>query len=226
MNEKNDILSELEQMGSTLANMSRKMPYEVPGDYFAGLTASIIQHTQFLQQDEPVLNISKAPVQDIPADYFNALPDRLLLAARLSDLPQAMPHTVPAGYFDTLSQQVLTKTRKVKPGRIVAFSARLRWAAAALLVIGMGIGSYEFLHTRSNRPEVALSKVPQAKLQEYVKQNIDDFDAEMIVSNLQSADVHNVQTSAKQLDEQEIIQYLDETGWDADVDSKANNKVD
>lgn len=228
MNEKNDILSELEQMGSMLANMSRKMPYEVPADYFAGLAASVTEHIQLLQQRDPVLNISKSPVQDVPAGYFNSLPDSLLQAARLSDMPQAMPHEVPSGYFAALPQQLFAKVNnsKASSGRIITLTAQIRWAAAALLVICMGIGSYEFLHLRSNRPEIALSKVPQAKLQEYVKQNIDDFDADMIVSNLQTTDVHNVPTSAKQLDDQEIIQYLDETGWDADADSKANNKVD
>jgi len=232
MNDNIDILSELEQMGSTLGNMSRKMPYEIPTDYFINLTASIIEHVQVQQQDDPMLDIAKAPTGELPAGYFNKLPGVVLAAAKLSELPQQMPYSLPETYFNELPQQILNKAKtghkqKVKPARIVILSVRIRWAAAALLVLCLGLGSYEFLHTKPAKPEMALAKVPQANLKEYVKQNIDDFDADMIVSNLQAVDVHNIQTSAHQLDEQDIIQYLDETGWDVDAsDSKTNNKVD
>ncbi|MBS1687648.1 MAG: hypothetical protein JSS96_02900 [Bacteroidetes bacterium] len=233
MSEQNDILIELEQLGSALANMSRKMPYEVPTGYFEGLSSSIQENTRLSLQQDPVLSISKEIPQAVPDDYFKNLPSQILQAAKLNDIPKTLPYAVPQAYFENLPAEVLHKAKgddnkqDFRPTRIIAFSGNLRWAAAALLLLCLSIGSYEFLHTRATSPEKALAKVPQANLKEYIRQNIDDFDAEMIVSNLQSTDIHNVQVSSKQLDEQEIIQYLNETGWDADAgDSKANNKLD
>lgn len=233
MSEQNDILIELEQMGSALANMSRKMPYEVPSGYFEALGQSITENVRLSLQEDPILNLGKEMPQAAPDVYFEHLPLQMLQAAKLNDIPKTLLYSVPQAYFENLPAEVLKKAKgddnkqDFRPTRIIAFSGRLRWAAAALLLLCLSIGSYEFMHTKTASPERALAKVPQANLKEYIKQNIDDFDAEMIVSNLQSTDIHNVQASSKQLDEQEIIQYLNETGWDADAgDGRANNKID
>lgn len=65
--EKNEILKELNEMGSPLAGMPRRMPYSVPDGYFDGMADAALR---------------SARTGNVPAGYFEALPAAMLQAAK------------------------------------------------------------------------------------------------------------------------------------------------
>lgn len=215
MKENNDILQELSDMNSPLAGISRSMPYVLPDDYFDSLPANIMAG---IRLDA----ISKAMPYVVPEKYFVSFEAEL--AKRINEteegsLPKTiMPFTAPAGYFDTLPQQILSKVKaSQKPGaKTIAIGTeiwrQIRWAAAAILLLGIGIGSFKiFVKPQPLSPETALSQVSKSEVSLFVEQNIDDFDADMLAGNMSAGDI---QALTKQLNDEDIQQYLDDTGWE------------
>lgn len=235
MNGTNDIQNELISWGSPLAGMSRKMPYEVPNMYFAHLPETMRYIIEMEDATDAAiesylksLGNKNVPIPyTVPQDYFEQLPEQMVAGIKTDELAGKLqkptPYAVPEGYFNALPAQILavakgngqlpqqTEVNKVMPLRKRTILWHVRWAAAAVLILGIGIGSYRPLFVKKHYDtEKALSKVPQSEINEYVQQNIDDFDVEMLVSNL-SANGNTMQP--QQLDNKEIMDYLDENGW-------------
>jgi hypothetical protein len=219
MKQPNDIIKELKEMGSPLADMPRIMPYSVPEGYFSSLDSQIKSLMAALD-NEPFFAIdAKEMPYDIPAGYFDTLPEKMLFGAlesdQVADLPKSMPFAAPAGYFDNLPQQILQAARDadapVKPKtRTISLGKSLRWAAAAILLLGIGITSYQTLMPGNPSTEQAISALPSNVLNEYVSQNPVGLETELnyslsLASNIKGLD---------QLKEEDIEIYLEETGWD------------
>jgi hypothetical protein len=183
MPEQNDILKELERMGSPLAKISRQMPYI------------------------------------LPSGYFDELPDILLAQVNekdvVSDLPKLTPFKAPDGYFDELPGQLLEAIKAERPksktiplGRGPWYQVRL--AAAAVLLILLGAGVFGIFRQDTSF-DAKLAGLSEETVSEYIQQNIDEFDGQMIESSFEVS-AANV-TSPAQLTEEEITEYLNETGW-------------
>ncbi|RYD55620.1 MAG: hypothetical protein EOP56_14980 [Sphingobacteriales bacterium] len=218
----NDIIKELEEMDSPLAGMSRVMPYMVPEGYFNSLNNDI---TGRIFQPSAALLIERTNTPfDVPQGYFQMLPEQLLNAAKasdaLADMPKAMPFATPAGYFEGLPQQLrqaakqadeITVERKTKTILLGKVGKTLRWAAAAVLLLGISVGSYKMLTPAVDTvsTETALASVPNNVLNDYVDQNFTDMDPEVrdmqAVANINGLDKVNAE---------EIEYYLNETGWE------------
>jgi len=213
----NDIIKELEEMGSPLAGMSRAMPYILPEGYFGTLSNNIT--TQIFQENTDISVDRKDMPFAIPQAYFQTLPEQILNAAKasdaLADLPRTMPFAIPEGYFEALPEQILKtakqtgiekKTRTISLGKM---SKTLRWAAAAVLLMGIGISSYKMLTPDTISPENALATVPNNVISDYVDQNFTDMDPDVrdvqVASNIKGLDKVNAE---------EIENYLNETGWE------------
>ena len=185
MPEQNDILKELQSMGSSLAKLSRQMPYALPPGYFERL---------------PGVVLSQAMEKDV-----------------VGGLPKMMAYEVPEGYFDKLPQHVMeaikaeetpAKTKTIPLGRSPWYQVRL--AAAAVLLILLGAGVFGIFR-QNNSFDARIAQVPREAVSEYIQQNIDEFDSQMIES---SFDVTAAAvTGPSQLTEEEITEYLNETGW-------------
>jgi hypothetical protein len=162
----------------------------------------------------------------VPQGYFEALPAQIIANAKNNELTnnpyQPLPYAIPEGYFQSLPAQILAAAKnsdgeQKQKRRAIPLTGRsilrqLRWAAAAVLLVGIGIGSYKPLFVKKPYDtEKALAKVPQSDINDYVSQNIDDFDVDMLANNLASSNANTVQS--QQLDNKEIIEYLNENGW-------------
>ena len=190
MNKDTGIPDELKSMGSPLAGMSRAMPYKVPKGYFEQFDKELLSTISEINSEAAIWNNARSmPFGNTPQGYFDELPGKLLQMAKAET-------AVRPG-----ETNIVLKPRK----RLIALGS-IRWAAAAMLVMALGIGSYTFLfrHNETGTDKL-LSSVPNNELHEYL-QNTCRIDVDRVVNN-------NTLTKMK-LDNKDIISYLDETGWD------------
>jgi len=216
----NDISEELRSIGSSLADMPRVNPYSVPGGFFenfAGATQIIIKELNEVDQQQAW---GKALPYTVPANYFETLADEITVVAIaghiVSFLPDYVPFKTPAGYFESLPGQMLAaakaadtvkKETKIIPLRRTHYLRPVKWAAAAILILGIGLGSYNILlREEVTQPEQMLASVSGNEIQDYL-QHTYRLDIDRVVSN---NDISNIA-----VDNKDIIQYLNETGWDA-----------
>lgn len=213
MNKDNGILQELVEMGSPLAMLPRTMPYSVPEGYFTQLTNIITGEDIEWDENSFAPGGSKMMPYHVPGGYFEQLTANLVSAATAEGtaLPKVAPFTIPAGYFDQLPAQLLnaakaTDTPKAAPVRYNLFRS-VQWAAAAIFIMFIGIGAYiTFFNQKTDSAEVLLAAVPNTDIHDYI---IGDY--RLDVDRIAGSDgINNLQ-----LDKKEIIEYLNETGWDA-----------
>jgi hypothetical protein len=156
MTQRANILQELNELGSTLANASLQNVYTVPSGYFesfAGQVMSKIKSSDSMNEisdQNSVLNsIPNVSPYSVPAGYFNDLEEKLMQAVResadymtageelqsispmLAALKKESAYRVPSGYFENLGAGV-SKNQKIK---IVSLTNRrwFRYAAAATI---------------------------------------------------------------------------------------------
>lgn len=183
MASEHDILSELQAMNSPLAGFSRDMPYEVPVGYFDNLPAQVLQ------------TVNK---EVLPAGT-------------------AMPHIVHPDYFDTLPEQLLATIRQQEqnkkpatPVKRISLWRNVRWTAAALLILAIGIGSYRVFNPQPASVEQQLQSISDEAIMAYVEDNIYAFETETIINYVNTADID---AASMQINKNDIEYYLQETGW-------------
>lgn len=216
MTRSNDIVNELKELNSRLADMPRHMPYYVPQGYFEVLNENVLDTIRLAYAPEPTFSIGKNMPFEMPQGYFESLAANVLNKAA-SELPidKPTPYTVPAGYFENLPQQVLqrAKDENKQTTKIIPLGNRIwknvRWAAAAVLMIGLGLGGYN-IYNNQKEPSISaqLAALPQDAINDYIVQHIDEFDTDMLVSNLSTEGLHNL---TNEISEQDILNYLDES---------------
>jgi hypothetical protein len=184
MPEMNDIIKELESMGSPLAKASRKMPYEVPAGYFEHLASNI---TGAVLEKDVVAELPKTLPFEAPKGYFEQLPGQLLKAVK--------------------EEERKSKTRTIFLGQ--KLWKPLRLAAAAVILMTIGFGALQLVN-QQNSFEHKFANLSDDAVKEYVQQNTAGFETEAIENTV----AHLPKSVApSQLTEEEITAYLDETGW-------------
>jgi hypothetical protein len=205
MDNNRDIQDELAGMDSMLAQASRAMPYVVPENYFSGFAAKVSQHIAGGGDYEAARDWGKKMPYSVPEGYFEALPRAISNTMAFVDKKD-----VPEGYFDKLPERMLQAAKAAdRPRRAIPFPAtvftQLRWVAAAVLIICISLGGYMAFDGQGDAsPENILSSISQSEIQEYL-QSTDRVDDERIVNNT---------ISNLPIGNDEIISYLDETGWE------------
>ena len=219
MNNRNDISEELKNMGSSLADMPRIMPYTMPDGYAKNFRSELADTIKSLDEKNAVSEWAKTIPYLVPAGYFEGLADSIIDTIDIEDisggLPKELPLIVPPGYFKSLPDNLLlaAKTNGVKkqhkqmPLKPKNTFPAIRWAAAAVLLICISLGSYiTFFHSdQSGNPERILASVSTNEIRDYF-QHTYRLDASHIVN---SSEINNMQ-----LDNKDIIEYLNETDWD------------
>jgi len=88
MTQRDNILQELNELGSQLAGSLPQNTYAVPAGYFEGLVAQVINRIKAMES-------------------ANAADELFHLSPLLSGLSKQVPYAVPTGYFDGLDQRML-----------------------------------------------------------------------------------------------------------------------
>jgi hypothetical protein len=211
MNKVNEITEELKEMGSVLADMPRVMPYSVPDNFFENFENSL--HEAISETSEAASNTDwgKSMPYEVPDNYFETLTESIVA----NSVHQEKSGTVPYGYFEQLPERMLALAKaeeaRTKKAKIISLQGyrmfrQMKWVAAAALILGIGFGSYRLINSRHSDPEKMLSAVPSNDIREYLQQHIYRLDVDRVVSN---SDINNLQ-----LERGDIIQYLNDTGWD------------
>ncbi len=220
MQRDNEILDELRELDSSLANIDKINVYDLPVGYFDDFGKKLQLEIENIKIESELKTISATKTLEIPDVYFENFAANMVatIAAEGMKLPQknAEVFDVPENYFADLPEKMVAQLKetnvdkgingKTKPKRIdIAFL--LKWAIAAIFVIGFGISAYyTFINSKLNNTETILSSLPKNELKEYMEQNAYDFDSEQIVSSRMD--------NKLKLDNNEIVQYLSESGWD------------
>jgi hypothetical protein len=146
MEERSNILSEINSIAPAIANIGKGMPFSVPEGYFEMLPVQILGH---------VIVPAKKPA--VPEGYFDSLPGIMLgkikqleaehelktIAPTLVGINRQMPYSLPANYFETLE---IKKEQKVAPVvSIQRKSGYFKLAIAATVVAIAGIFAWQML---------------------------------------------------------------------------------
>lgn len=201
MTEKDNILLELKELNSSLANLSRQSVYSVPEGYFEGLATQIMSSIKALEATtaneelghlSTTLNSStKQTPYTVPTGYFDSLADNILKAVResndyqtakeeletlsplLSGLKKEMPYSVPAGYFENLTEHIVTKENKPET-KVIALASRkwFRYAAAAVVTGLVVLSGFLFFGKNDSAAE------PGSKVMAKITKDIKSMDVD------------------------------------------------
>ncbi len=222
----NDILDELTALSPLLAGMEKTNVFTIPTGYFEGLDETILASVK--ESDTVLLNsISKNVVFDIPQGYFENLSGNILdkikasqsandeselkvLSPMLYSIQNENVFEVPSGYFDSISDTILNKI-KPQPAKVVTMHKRtpfFKYAAAAMITVILSLGVYKSVnksnHTNTSGQTTVASLDPS--IQKGIKMDETQFDQAL-----------------NTLSEDDIANYLDKNGSDADVAELSSN---
>lgn len=129
---------------------------------------------------------------------------------------------LPDGYLDQLSDKVLVEVNAPPQTR---FRLRIvRWAAAAVVVLAVGM--WYVLSPATIQPvvEVDLSTISTEKLQQYVSENIDEFDLELLAATaaeLPDGGTLTPTSGVQDISTEALEEYLEADGeWLEDLDTE------
>jgi hypothetical protein len=170
--------------------------------------------------NSPLASMPKLQPFAVPEGYFQSLAEDLYAAAAHDDaLPETeLPFKAPEGYLenlpDTLSTVALnanTNRKKVIP--LSPFRKLSRIAAAAILVMGLGLGINSYFHAKAPETVAArhLSKVDKETISTYVSHRWGDLDVDTEEPATASANTE-AQDAISKLKSSEIRDYLREHG--------------
>jgi hypothetical protein len=175
-----DIIQELNELGSSLANAELRDIYLVPKGYFEGFASQVLG---LIKIDEKLVHLPKETPYQIPTGYFVGLEERIMEAIRnhadyqtskeelesisplLNSLNKRPVYTVPNGYFENFKVAAAPRKTEIK---IIPLTNRkwFRYAAAAIITGVIALAGLVF-YTSKNTPG------PIAKFEKEVKK-IDD----------------------------------------------------
>jgi hypothetical protein len=199
MTQKENILQELIELKSTLANVTPQNVYTVPVGYFDGLVTIVLNRikaleainaTEELNYLSPIFsNVSRQIPYSVPAGYFEGLAENMMQLVResndyqtakeeletlsplLSGMNKTMPYSVPQGYFENLVEE------KNKPAAKVISITHRKWfkyAAAAVVTGFIVLAGFIYSNSRNSVDPV---EQPYA----WVKKNIKKVDIDAFV---------------------------------------------
>lgn len=245
MTDRKTILNELNEIESTLGNLSPQNLFAVPYGYFEGLPARIMARIKASEagnaKDElaylsPMLsNASKELPYSVPAGFFQNFADRLIaqlkgndnhktseeeiaeLSPLLSNLKNKNPYSVPAGYFAGLETRV-----EKKETRVVSIGGR-RWYRLAAAAVFTGIVVVSALLLMNDQPNVM--KDPQAWIKKNVNKKISQDKIDELVTLVKTDANTNVNDEIKTANEQAEIKEMMKDIPEKEIEAFLNDAV-
>ena len=184
MAQSNNILQELKELKSSLADITSKNIYSIPDGYFEGLASQVLNRIKAIEATNPseeldhlspALNdTSRQMPYSVPLGYFQGLEEKLMQSVRersdyqtakeelenlsplLSGLNKQMPYTIPQGYFENLHQEVKVNTKSET--KVVSIYDRklFRYAAAAIVVGVVALAGFLVINNKINNDSFAI----------------------------------------------------------------------
>lgn len=190
---------ELSVLSPLLRSIGKKMPFEAPPGYFAGLEEHALSGAQ-------AIDAVHAELENLPAV--------------LTGLQHTTAYQVPAGYFEQLPATILGKvTGAAQPAKVVSFNTRrfVRYAAAAVVAGFIAVSAW-WLASPSGKPPVDVSvankveKLSEDELQSYLENQTAPMPASDLLAvhnrpEIESADLSGL---LENVSDEEIQRYLEQ----------------
>ncbi|MDP9230775.1 MAG: hypothetical protein M3O67_08900 [Bacteroidota bacterium] len=250
----NNILNELKDLGSVLANHTPQNVYEVPRGYFEALADQLINRIKAeatntaadeLNYLSPFISkLSKKNIYSIPAGYFDGLEERLMqeirehadyetskeelatLSPLINGLQKKSPYSVPQGYFENLVNEVSAKTKT--KAKVISFGKKSTWlkyTAAAIIAGAISIAGF-FYFKQGIKPSDPVKA--WAKVEKKV-QTVSDKDLEEFVqfsdAGLNENDIAKVQPQ-KTDEVNELLKDVSDTDLQEFLDQTSDTEED
>ena len=248
MTHRANILQELNELGSSLANAGFQDVYRVPGGYFDTLAGLVLNRIKALEAENVseelsylsplVASVSKKMPYSVPADFFNLREEQIMkivknenngltaaaelkeLSPLLSSLKKEMPYSIPAGYFDNVGNTVNAET--ARPAKVVSMTSQkwFRYAAAAVVIGFVAIGGF-FLFGRKDNVD------PKTQSAEWVKKNLKKVSTDEIDSFVQLTTpiIASVETKDK-IEVKELIKDISDKDIEQFLDETQANETE
>ena len=198
MTQNSNILQELRELQSTLANLAPQNTYTVPDGYFENLANEVLNRIRANTSSSPneelghlspfLSALSRKMPFTVPAGYFenveipalqttfaepaSAQEELERLSPMLSSLKKELPYAVPQGYFENLHEAGMKREAPV-----VSMGRKwLRYAAAASVIGIIGLVSILVINHR-NDPEARLARIEKSLNKDLKKTNEQELTA-------------------------------------------------
>jgi hypothetical protein len=208
------ILSRIEQIEAKsidLESFERVNIFKVPNAYFENLVERI-QANVWLE------SLEKQNVFQVPDNYFQELE----LNTSIVRFDKVNVFKTPKGYFETLTEKILSKISTKKEAKVIKvnwFSTKVRWSAAASIVLMIGLW-FAIPQLTKDKTELALEKVSNDDIKTYLEtQDLSYLEYESAVEN---AKIPTKTLDVKALDglkinKQEILEHLENQDLEEDI---------
>ncbi len=157
-------------------------------------------------------HLSRKMPFSVPEGYFGQMTAEVESATCgvIGSMPKGaksqQPFSMPEGYFEQMTADVMSKTVGAEKNRTIPF-VYLRWVAAAVLVIAVGVGMSGLFNGVNVSTAGSLASVSDKDIRTYLSEDMPTVDIDKIADN----------SYLDGIDTKEIESYLDENGWDDDV---------
>lgn len=233
MTPNNNIVQELRDLESSLADLSAQNTYSVPEGYFEGLADRVLSRIRAMEAAtaaeelghlSPLLSqLPKTMPYTVPAGYFEGLESTLVSVAMygeqeaaeelenisplLSGLKKEMPYTVPAGYFDTINVPAVTSQPAAKVVSMGSSRKWFRYAAAAVVTGVIAILGFLYISqdNTGNTTGTSMARYEKSILKEIKKTS--DTELNDFVKQFDEAGLSTEETAAADT-EKEIKELL------------------
>jgi hypothetical protein len=215
--------------------------FSVPENYFEDFAAGLLGKIKAMEtvatgHYHPWSDESKVTPYQIPEGYFDQFGAELLhklfktepVAAReieelsplLAGLKEKKTYSLPNGYFnsDAFAEKAKTTEAKTVIHPAVRSIRWAGWAAAAAVLIIFGMGGWHLLSPPahvSGKPSIeqSLAKIPDARIEEWLSNNMDEYDINSLGSSIAGADILSTDISLRNFSDKDIRDYLEAEVW-------------
>lgn len=208
-----------------ILNLPKAMPFDMPQDYFENFAGNI---SAMVSDSDPKLELPAITPFEVPENYFESFAANIMERVEQPTFGkiEAIDFEVPEGYFEGFAANVIdrikreevveVKQEEKKPTKVISLNSKwkaVRWAAAAVVILGIGFGSYKVANNVGGEPDLTaqqqLAMLDKQFIRSYVQTHIDEFDTELLAENSSLVNT-SAEQKMKQLNKTDIEQYLDE----------------
>ena len=167
--------------------------------------------------------ISKENNFKTPEGYFDELTERIMerLDREIPDIPKSDGFKVPDSYFDSLSEQIVKQVDKPEPKvvKLYPYKKYLITAASIAAVVVIFIG----LQWQGDQG-LSFEDIASLELEEYFDNNAGAMSTYEIAELVPIEDLEMTDILESEWDEENIVEYLDDTIYDIDELNLTNDE--
>lgn len=198
-----------------VVDFGKKQSFGVPANYFDTLSSRIMNRISELEKNKISLeHLPKINVFRVPDGYFGNAAESIRAQVKLESIERKNIFEVPAAYFDELPSRIIQQTQQETKVIKVNWWQRGRtmWAAAAsiILIVGLGFAVPQFMP--SGGSEAALEALSKDEINSYLAtQDLGLLEYEAITShtNTLPKEIETKIIDDLDINKRDILQHLE-----------------